>query len=89
MYNKLTCLFGHHDYSRKLTKDKDGHYMHLCKICKRSGHYKYSDGDEVWCSYDEKGEMIYVKWGGGLERWKNSDGDWVSRPHEIKVKHGA
>ena len=73
MYNKLTCLFGHHDYSDKLTKDRHGSATHLCKICKRSGYYKYLSGSDVWGDYDKEGNCRHQKWTGGHERWFDYD----------------
>jgi len=73
MYNELTCLFGHHDYSEKKTKDKYGDDVHLCKICKRSGYYKRSDRDEIWCDYDKKWNRIHEKHSDGFEAWADYD----------------
>lgn len=67
-HNKLTCLFGFHDYSKELTKDKQGNPIHLCKICKRSGYLKYySDGFTFWRSYDEDGNLLHTKYSDGFE----------------------
>ena len=76
-YNKLTCLFGHHQYGKKLTRDKDGHLTHLCKICERSGYYKYSDGEEVWSDYNNEGNCIHDKWSSEIERWLRYDKNGV------------
>ena len=72
-YNTLTCLFGHHDYSRKRTVDKYDRFIHLCKICKRSGYWKWDNGDETWYDYDEKGNMIHRKLLGDCEIWYDYD----------------
>ena len=69
----LECLFGHHDYSRKPSKDKDGYLVYLCKICKRSGYIKWDDGLKVWYDYDKEGNSIHKKWRDGLEVWREYD----------------
>ena len=69
-YNKLTCLFGHHDYSDREVKDKGGDLIYLCKICKRSGYGKYAGGLEVWSDYDERGNCIHEKDNDGYEEWR-------------------
>ena len=78
-YNTLTCLFGHHDYSDKETRDKYGRDIYLCKICKRSGYGKWNRGPERWLDYDEEGNLVHEKWGHGLEYWydHNDDGSCV------------
>jgi hypothetical protein len=64
--SKIACLFNHHNYSKRITKDKDNYSIHLCKICKRSGHYKTSYGFEYWFDYDDKGNTIHR-----YEQWKH------------------
>jgi len=71
-YNTLTCLFGYHDYSKELTKDKDERGMCLCKHCKRSGYYKGA-GFEMWCDYDERGNCTHIKDSDGYEIWYDYD----------------
>ena len=92
MYNEITCLFGHHDYSKRLTKDKGGNFVYLCKICQRSGHWKWDKEFEVWSDYDDRGNIVHEKWCSGFEYWcdydeeghcihtKDSDGEeeWLS-----------
>ena len=68
-YNKLTCLFGHHDYSEESIIDTTGHPVCLCKVCKRSGHFKCFGGEEAWHDYDEKGNLVHSKWNSGNEYW--------------------
>lgn len=72
MYNKLTCLFGHHDYDNKVTIDKDVTRIHLCKHCKRSARLAWS-GEKIWYDYDEEGNRIHVKRNGGHETWFDYD----------------
>jgi len=87
-YNKLTCLFGHHDHSKRLTKDKDGNPIYLCKICKRSGYRKCNDGTEVWDDYDEKGNLIHERWNDGSGFWKANNGGWVkTKPKNWKYEN--
>ena len=77
--NTLTCLFGFHDYSNKLTWDKNDNSVHLCKICKRSGYVKYSNGNESWNSYNEEGNRVHTRWNGGTEHWYgyNKEGNLI------------
>lgn len=72
-YNELTCLFGHHQYNEEETEDKDGWYIHLCKICKRSGYRKLNTGLEEWLNYDEKGNCVHRKWNDEMEVWTDFD----------------
>ena len=71
--NLLTCLFGFHNYSNEITKDKDGNDIHLCTICKRSGSYRYEYGLGYWYDYDGKGNMIHSRYGTGEEYWYDYD----------------
>lgn len=74
-HNKITCIFGYHDYSRKRTMDKDGRLMHLCKHCKRSGYEKWHtfvEGSKVY-DYDEKGNLTHKRWSDGWEVWYKYD----------------
>ena len=73
MSSKIECLFGFHNYSDELTKDKDGFKIYLCTICKRHGHFKYGNGYERWYNYDNKGNAIYTKDNYGYEEWHNYD----------------
>ena len=61
IHNKLTCLFGYHQYSKKPTKDKDGYDVYLCKICKRSGRIRLT-GFDILVDYDEKGNRTHQAW---------------------------
>ena len=72
-HNKLTCLFGHHDYRKKLTKDNRGVRIHLCKICKRSGYTQWSTGSRVYYDFDGEGNLVYEKCGNGTEYWYSYD----------------
>ena len=65
MYNTLTCLFGHHDYSEELTKDKEGYGVHLCKVCKRNAYRDTIFGYKSWSEYDEEGNLIRIKFSNG------------------------
>lgn len=69
MYNKLTCLFGHHDYSEELTEDKDGCRGYFCKVCKRNSYYAWGGGSTRWNDYDKDGNLAHIKWSDGLEVW--------------------
>lgn len=77
--NNLTCLFRFHNYSTELTKDKNGFHRHLCTICKRSGHIKFSDTYEYWYEYDDKDNRIYMYDSNGREQWLHDDGSWVDK----------
>jgi len=66
-YNKLTCLFGHHDYSKEITIDKHGNRVHFCKHCKRSGYIKWDNSTKAWISYDKEGNIIHERWEGELK----------------------
>ena len=70
--NNLTCLFGFHSYSKKLTKDKEGDRIYLCTICKRNGLYRDSDCGRQG-EYDKKGNLIYTKNNDGDEQWLEYD----------------
>lgn len=76
VHNRLTCLFGHHDYSDTYIKDKDGDSIYLCKICKRSGYWKYNENDKVWCDYDDDGNCVHAKWSDGDEFWWPRNSRW-------------
>lgn len=69
MYNEITCLFGHHQYNEEPTKDKHANFIHLCKICGRSGHWNWGGEGEVWHGYDENGNLIHSKWSDEREIW--------------------
>ena len=68
MSSKVECLFGFHNYSNEITKDKDGNNIYLCTICKRNGLYKDSNGYEEWHDYDDKGNEVHYKSSDGFER---------------------
>ena len=74
MYNEITCLFGHHQYSDKPTKDKHGNSIYLCKICEKSGYRKWSAESEVWHDYNGEGNLIHSKWSDDLKVWYDYDG---------------
>ena len=79
-YNKLTCLFGFHDYSKKpTTNNKCGYTVYLCKVCKKRGYWKWDNGDETWYTFDEKGDLVHEKWSDGCEYWKANSGHWMDR----------
>ena len=71
--NLLTCLFGHHNYSRKFILDKDGNEIRLCTICKRSGLYETGLGYKRWNDYDNNGNRIHWKSTSGYEVWYIND----------------
>ena len=71
--NLLTCLFGFHNYSDEITKDKSGFYRYLCITCKRNGYYKNNYGIEYWNDYDDKGNTIHFRGSGGYEEWYEYD----------------
>ena len=73
MYNKLTCLFGFHNYSKKFIRDKGQHLARVCKVCKRSGYYKFAFGLEGWFDYYEEGNVIRRKYSDGDECWYEYD----------------
>ena len=75
--NNLTCLFGFHNYSKKLTKDRDGFKIYLCTICKRNGYFKYDNGYALWTVYDNKGNNIHWKDNKGKEAYKDDKGHWI------------
>jgi len=62
--NKLKCLFGYHNYT---IPDKNNPEILICGVCKRFGYYKYSSEYGVWYEYDEKGNIIHLKYSSGLE----------------------
>lgn len=74
-HNKVTCLFGYHQYSKELTIDKHGNLIRLCKICNRSGYRKWHDEHQVWFVPSEKGNLAYRRWSGGEEAWYDYDED--------------
>ena len=69
----LECLFGHHQYSKEPTKDRDGDSIYLCEICKRSGYCKWNNRFEAWYGYDKKGNCIHKRWDDGFESWYGYD----------------
>lgn len=79
MYNKLTCLFGHHDYSDKLTEDKDGRPIRLCKICKKVGTWTWFDNTTGRIDYNTQGIAYHIKYHDGYELWRDNHGRWVDK----------
>ena len=71
--NTLTCLFGFHNYSKKLITDKSGYIIYLCTICKRRGYFKSSSGYTIWIDYDDKGNETHFKDVRGYEYWYEYD----------------
>ena len=72
-YNKLTCLFGYHQYGKEPTKDKRGFAVRLCAVCGRSGYRKWDNGTEEWYGYDAEGNLTHKKWDDGYEAWLDYD----------------
>lgn len=75
-HNRLTCLFEHHQYSEKLTEDKHGRPVFLCKHCKRAAYRDTPSGYRRWYKYDENGICIYVKFSNGDVLVVGADGFW-------------
>lgn len=73
MYNELTCLFGHHQYSDTPTRDKRGRSIYFCTICRRNGYDLDGGVTKVWFDFDEDGNVIHLKRGDGLEAWYHYD----------------
>ena len=71
--NLLTCLFGFHNYSKKLTRDKYDYKIYLCTICKRYGYYAHNDGYAYYHEYDNKGNFIHYNDNRGHGNWYTYD----------------
>ena len=75
-HNKVTCLFGYHDYSKKLTEDKHGRLVHLCKHCKRAAYRDTEGGFRRWYKYEKDGTCVYIRFNNGDELFLDDDGFW-------------
>jgi len=72
--NKVKCLFGYHNYT---VPDKNNPEILICDVCKRFGYRNYFGGYEVWYEYDEKGNMIHLKYSSGYEERYDDKGNEI------------